>query len=331
MPPSTMTAVRMHAFGEPEVLVPEALPVPDPGPGDVLIRVHAAGLNPPDWYARTGFQNIPAEMRPTLPLPYLPGSDVSGVVVAAGSEVTEWRPGDEVFGLVRFPPSLGNGGKAYAEYATAPAGDLARKPASIDHVSAAGVPMAGLTAYQWLFDHIGLQAGRTVLVNGAAGGVGHFAVQLAKTQGATVIAVASGRHEAFLKGLGADRFLDYTTESVADLVRDVDHVVDAVGGPDGYRFLPVVKPGGTISPVFYGEYHRDQAARRDITFPGGQVHSDGAQMAALAALLDAGQVRVGIDSVFPLTEAAAAHRRAEQGHLQGKIVLRVVCEDLPRL
>ena len=324
MPPTTMTAIRIHAFGEPEVLVPERVPVPEPGPGDVLIRVHAAGLNPPDWYARRAFDNIPKELRPVLPLPYLPGSDASGVVVAAGADVTEWRPGDEVFGLIRFPTSLGTGGKTYAEYATAPAGELARKPASIDHVSAAAVPMAGLTAYQWLFDHIRLQKGRTVLVNGAAGGVGHFAVQLAKTHDATVIGVASGRHRAFLAGLGVNRFVDYTTESVSELVRDVDHVVDTVGGPTGFQFLSVVKPGGTISPVFWGEYHRDEAAGRGITFPSGQVHSDGAQMAELAALLDSGQVRAGIDSVFPLTEAAAAHRRAEQGHLQGKLVLRVV-------
>jgi len=319
----TMVAMRVHAFGGPEVLAEERLPVPEPGPGDVLIRVHAAGVNPPDWYARSGFSNLPREVRPVLHLPFTPGSDVSGVVVAVGAGVTQWQQGDEVFGLVRFP-GLNDGGRGYAEYTTAPAAHLAGKPAGVDHVHAAGVPMAGLTAYQFLFDHIRLCRGRTVLINGAAGGVGHLLVQLAKAQQATVVGVASGRHEAFLRQLRVDRFLDYTTGSVTDDIHDVDHVIDTVGGPHGHRFLAVVKPGGTISPVFLGEYHRDAAAERGVTFPSGQVHSDGTQLAELARMIDDGTLRVGIDSVYPLSEAAAAHRRAEQGHLQGKIVLRVV-------
>jgi NADPH:quinone reductase-like Zn-dependent oxidoreductase len=323
MPTATMKAVRVHTFGGPDVLTYEEVPRPEPGPGEVLIRVHAAGVNPPDWYARTGFANVPEAMRPDLRLPFTPGSDVSGVVIAVGPQVTEWGVGDAVFGLVRFP-QLNNGGKGYAEYATSPATHLARKPASIDHVQAAAVPMAGLTAYQYLFDHIRLGLDKTVLINGAAGGVGHFLVQLSKTQRARVIAVASGRHEAFLRTLGVDRFIDYTTSTVEDLVRDVDHVIDTVGGPRGFRFLPTVKPGGTISPVFYGEYHREQAAERAITFPSGQVHSDGAQMGDLARLINEGHVRVGIDSTFTLEDAPKAHERAEQGHIQGKIVLQVI-------
>lgn len=318
----TMKAVRMHRTGEPDVLAVEEVPRPEPGPGDVLVRVHAAGLNPPDWYARRGFANIPEELRPTVPLPYTPGSDISGVVVAVGDGVTEWREGDEVFGLVRFP-ALGNGGKGYAEYTTAPADHLARKPASLGHVEAAAVPMAGLTAYQFLFDHIKLDGGGRVLVNGAAGGVGHFAAQLAKLHGAYVIGVASGRHETFLRGLGVDEFLDYTATRVEDEVRDVDVLIDTVGGPDAHRFLPVLRRGGVISPVFHGEYHRDRAAERGITFRSGQVHSDGMQMAELGRLLEEGRLRVGVDSVFPLAEAARAHERAERGHIQGKIVLRV--------
>lgn len=317
-----MMAVRVHAFGGPESLVYEEVPRPSPGPDEVLIRVHAAGMNPPDWYARTGFANIPETMRPDLRLPFTPGSDVSGVVAAVGPGVTPWSVGDAVFGLVRFP-ELNNGGRGYAEYTTAPASHLALKPAGIDHVEAAGVPMAGLTAYQFLFDHVRLEPGRTVLVNGAAGGVGHFLVQLARTREARVIGVASGRHGNFLRDLGVDRFIDYTTTAVEDAVREVDHVFDTVGGPYGHRFLPLVRRGGTISPVFYGEYHRERAAELGITFPSGQVHSDGAQMAELARLIDAGRLRVGIDSVFPLAEAAQAHSRAERGHVQGKIVLRV--------
>lgn len=316
-----MTAVRMHQTGDPEVLAAERVPRPEPGPGDVLIRVHAAGVNPPDWYARQGFSGIPEAMRPELLLPYTPGSDVSGVVVAVGPEVTQWKEGDEVFGLVRFP-DLNNGGRGYAEYTTAPADHLARKPAALDHVQAAAVPMAGLTAYQFLFDLVRPEPGRTVLVNGAAGGVGHFLVQLAKTVDAQVIGVASGRHEGFLRALGVDRYIDYTTTTLGGVL--ADHVFDTVGGPLGYRFLEVVRRGGTISPVFFGEYHRERAAELGITFASGQVHSDGPQMAELARLMAEGSVRVGIDSVFPLAEAAKAHERAEQGHLQGKIVLQVV-------
>ncbi|MEU7688962.1 NADP-dependent oxidoreductase [Microbispora hainanensis] len=320
----TMKAVRMHRTGDPEVLALEEVPRPEPGPGDVLVRVHAAGMNPPDWYARIGFSNIPEEMRPAFPLPYTPGSDISGVVVAVGEGVGEWREGDEVFGLVRFPGALGNGGRGYAEYTTSPASHLARKPASLSHVEAAAVPMAGLTAYQFVFDHIKLGEGRRVLVNGAAGGVGHFAAQLAKLQGAYVIGVASGRHETFLRELGVDEFVDYTTTRVEDAVRDVDVLIDSVGGPDAHRFLRVVRPGGVISPVFHGEYHRDHAAELGITFRGGQVHSDGKQMAELGRLLEEGRLRVGIDAVFPLAEAAKAHERAERGHIQGKLVLQVV-------
>ncbi|MEV8633158.1 NADP-dependent oxidoreductase [Streptosporangium sp. NPDC051023] len=323
--PETMKAIRIHAFGGPEVLTYEDVPIPAPGPGDVLVRVHAACLNPPDWYARTGFANIPEGIRPNLPLPFTPGSDVSGVVAVVGSEVTEFSVGDAVFGLVRFP-QLDNGGKGYAEYTTSPASHLARKPAGIDHVNAAAVPMAGLTAYQYLFDHVGLEEGRTVLVNGAAGGVGHFAVQLAKTRGAHVIGVASGRHEGFLRDLGVDRFVDYTTTAVEEVVRDVDLLVDTVGGPNGHRLLPVLRRGGVISPVFYGEYHRERAAELGITFVSGQVHSDGAQMAELARLIEEGRLRAGIDSVFPLADAAKAHERAERGHIQGKIVLSVAGE-----
>lgn len=323
MAEQSMMAVRVHAFGGPGVLAYEQVPRPEPGPGEVLIRVHAACLNPPDWYARTGFANLPEAMRPSLLLPFTPGSDVSGVVAAVGPEVTGWTDGDPVFGLVRFP-GLNNGGRGYAEYTTAPASHLARKPEGIGHVEAAGVPMAALTAYQYLFDHVRLGPGKTVLVNGAAGGVGHFLVQLAKTRGARVIAVASGRHAAFLRDLGADEFVDYTATAAEDAVRDVDHLFDTVGGPHGYRFLPVVRRGGTISPVFYGEYHRGRAAELGISFKSGQVHSDGPQMAELAHLIGAGLLRVGIDSVFPLSDAPKAHERAGQGHIQGKIILRVI-------
>jgi NADPH:quinone reductase-like Zn-dependent oxidoreductase len=315
-----MWAARVHAFGDPGQLAYEEVPRPAAGPGEVLVRVHAAGVNPPDWYARGGFANIPQAMRPVWPLPFTPGSDISGVIAGAGAGVTEWQAGDEVFGLVNFPGRA----SGYAEYTTAPAAHLARKPAALGHVEAAAVPMAALTAYQFLVEHLRLGTDSTVLVNGAGGGVGHFAVQLAKVGGAAhVIGVASGRHEAFIKDLGADRFVDYTRTAVEDVVREVDVLLDTVGGPDGHRFLPVLRRGGRIAPVFLGEYHREHAAELGITVGGWQVRSSGEQLAELAGLIDTGRLRVGIDSVFPLSEAAQAHTRAEQGHLQGKIVLEV--------
>jgi len=331
MAKQTMMAVRVHEFGGPDALVYEEIERPEPAPGEVLIKVHAACLNPPDWYARSGFAGFPEEVFAAFPedirprRPFTPGSDVSGVVVGAAPGVTEWADGDPVFGLVRFP-QLNNGGRGYAEYTTAPAAHLARKPDGISHVEAAGVPMAALTAYQYLFDLVKLGTGKTVLVNGAAGGVGHFLVQLARTRDARVIGVASGPHAAFLSDLGVDQFIDYTTTAAEDVARDVDHLFDTVGGPHGYRFLPVVRRGGTISPVFYGEYHAERGPELGISFVGGQVHSDGPQMAELAKLIDAGLLRVGIDSVFALEDAARAHERAEKGHIQGKIVLRVTDE-----
>ncbi|MCX5199244.1 NADP-dependent oxidoreductase [Streptomyces sp. NBC_00249] len=326
----TMRAVRVHAFGGPEQLLYEEVPRPAAGAGEVLVRVHAAGVNPPDRYARQGFTNIPEAMRPAWPLPFTPGTDISGVVAALGAGVTGWRVGDEVFGLVDFP---GGRASAYAEYVVSPAAHLARKPAALGHVEAAAVPMAGLTAYQFVFEHLRLgdAQGATVLVNGAGGGVGHFAVQLARAAGAAqVVAVASGRHERFLEDLGADRFVDYTRTAVEDAVREeVDVLIDAVGGPDAHRLLPALRRGGHLAPVFLGDYAPHRAAALGITVAGWQVRSNGAHLTELARLADTGRLRVGIDTVFPLHEASDAHLHAERGHLQGKIVLQVAQAPYP--
>ena len=335
-PPTTMKAVRLHAFGGPEVLRYEDAPVPALQAGEVLVRVHAVGLNPPDWYLRDGLQMLPPEWRPPVPLPAIPGSDVSGVVAAVAPDVHDVAPGDAVFGMVRFP-SFGESA-AYAEYVAAPAADLARKPAGVDHVHAAAAAMSGLTAWQYLIelghDHPNpLQPtphrpvpldGRTVLVNGAAGGVGHLAVQLAKWRGARVIAAASGAHAAFLRELGADEVLDYTARPPEDVVRDVDLVVDAVGGPTTGRFLRTLKPGGALFPIFpLGFAGAEEAAARGVTVSATQVRSNGAQLAALGRLLDAGTVRVALDHTYSLADARRAHERAERGHLRGKLALTV--------
>ncbi|MFD0166362.1 NADP-dependent oxidoreductase [Streptomyces decoyicus] len=332
----TMKAIRLHEFGAPEVLRYEEAPIPEPGPGEVLVRVHAAGINPPDWYAREGMPDVPPELKPPFHLPLIPGTDVSGVVAALGPDTNSFAIGDEVIGLLRFPTALQ--GSAYAEYVTAPATDLARKPTTVDHAHAAGLPMSGLTAWQFLIelghDHpspfqeaqhrpMALDSETTVLINGAAGGVGHLALQLAKWKGARVIAVASGAHETFLRELGADEFIDYTKERPEEVARDVDLVLDTVGGPDSRRFLRTIKRGGSLYPVYFGEFDDEENAELGITVTVTQVRSHGAQLAELGRLLDAGTVRVALDSTFPLADARAAHERAARGHLQGKIVLTV--------
>ena len=260
----TMKAIRQHAFGGPEVLVYEDAPKPEVKPGEVLVRVHAVGLNPPDWYLREGYKMLPPEWQPRVSFPLILGTDISGVVEAVAGDVEGFSVGDEVYSMVRFPSGLAGDSRAYAEYVSVPASEVAIKPAGIDHAHAAGAPMSLLTAWQFLVDlghdapnplqpypHVPVPLeGKTVLVNGAAGGVGHFAVQIAKLKGAHVIAVASGKHEALLRDLGADAFIDYTKTPPEDVAHDVDLVVDAVGGPGTGRFLRTLKPGGALFPVF---------------------------------------------------------------------------------
>ncbi|MDY0943770.1 NADP-dependent oxidoreductase [Priestia megaterium] len=336
MSTNTMKAIRLHEFGGPEVLRYEEVPLPELKPGEVLVRVHAVGINPPDWYLREGYKDLPPEWQPAVSFPFILGSDMSGVVEAVATDVQGFSIGDEVFGMVRFP-SMGESA-AYAEYVAAPASDLALKPAGIDHVHAAGAPMAGLTGWQFLIElghneanpfqpksHRPLPLnGKTVLVNGAAGGVGHLAVQLAKWKGAHVIAVASGKHESFLRELGADEFIDYTKSTPEDIAHDVDLVLDTLGGPTTGRFLRTLKRGGALFPVFIGFSDAEEAAKLGVTVSMTQVRSNGPQLVELGRLLDAGMVRVAIDSTFPLADARKAHERAARGHIQGKIVLTVV-------
>ncbi|MCV7212862.1 NADP-dependent oxidoreductase [Mycolicibacterium canariasense] len=332
-----MKAVRFHQFGGPEVLRYEDVPIPDLQPGEVRVRVHAVGLNPPDWYLRDGYRHkqLPDGLIPPIPLPAIPGSDASGVVESVAEDVGDFSPGDEVFGMVRFP-SFGQSA-TYAEYVSAPAAHWAHKPAGIGHEHAAAAAMSGLTAWQFLIE-LGhteqnpLQPhahqpvpldGATVMVNGAAGGVGHIAVQLAKWRGARVIAVASGRHESFLRGLGADDVIDYTTSRPEEMVRNADLVLDTIGGPETSRFLQTIKPGGALFPCFLGFDDAERAHELGVAVSQTQVRSNGSQLSDLGRLLDDGTVGIAIDGSFPLQDAAAAHQRAEQGHLRGKLVLTV--------
>lgn len=338
MASNTMKAIRQHEFGGPEVLRYEDAPMPGLQPGEVLVRVHAIGLNPPDWYLRDGYKMLPPEWQPQVSFPVILGTDVAGVVAAVADDVGDFSVGDEVYAMVRFPSGLAGDSRGYAEYVGVPASEVALKPAGIDHVHAAGAPMSLLTAWQFMIelghdDPNPLQpnrhepvplAGKTVLVNGAAGGVGHFAVQIAKLKGAHVIAVASGEHEAFLRDLGADEFIDYTKVAPEAVARNVDLVIDAVGGPTSGRFLPTLKPGGALFPIFpLGFSAAAEAEKLGITVSATQVRSNGPQLAELGRLLDSGAIRVAIDSTFPLADARQAHERAARGHIQGKIVLTV--------
>jgi len=333
-----MKAVQLHEFGGPEVLRYEDAPRPIVASGEVLVRVRAASINPPDLYLRDGYRTLPPEWRPDPTFPMILGTDVSGVVAAVGGDVSGFSVGNEVYAMVRFPADLMRGSGAYAEYVSVPATELALKPTGIDHVQAAGAPMSLLTAWQFLVA-LGHEApnpfqpvrhvpvpleGKTVLVNGAGGGVGHLAVQVAKWKGARVIAVASGKHEALLHDLGADQFIDYTRTGAEAVARDVDLVIDAVGGANMERFLNTIKQGGAlflVNPLGFAGH--EEATRRGITVSSTQVRSNGAQLAEAGRLLDDGSIRVIIDSTHPLAEASTAHMRASRGGIQGKVVLVV--------
>lgn len=335
---NTMKAIRQHAFGGPEVLQYEDAPRPALKPGEVIVRVHAIGINPPDWYLREGYKMLPPEWQPQVAFPLILGTDISGVVDAVADDVRDFAVGDAVYAMVRFPAGLAGSSRAYAKYVSVPATELAQKPAGISHAHAAAAPMSLLTAWQFLIDqghdtpnplqpypHVPVPlAGKTVLVNAAAGGVGLFAVQLAKWKGARVIAVASGKHEALLRSLGVDDFIDYTKTVPEDAVQDVDLVVDALGGPTTGRFLRTLKKGGALFPIFpLGFSGADEAAKLGVTVSTTQVRSSGAQLAELARLLDDGTIRVTIDSTWPLADARLAHERAARGNIQGKLVLTV--------
>ncbi|WP_420799558.1 NADP-dependent oxidoreductase [Ktedonobacter robiniae] len=326
---ATMKAIQIHAYGGPEVLTYEEVPRPIAGPDEVLLRVAAAGVNPSDWKTRRGFADFPESRRPPRPpLPLILGHDVSGIVEAVGPGVIMFQPGDAVYGQTRLGETLAGGTGAcigaYAEYTTTFATNLAPKPATIDHLHAAAVPTAALTAWQALFEYGKLEAGQSVLINGAAGGVGHLAVQLAKARGARVIGVASGRHEAFLRDIGVDHFIDYTTTPLEQAAHEVDLVLDAVGAKNGDRLLDVLKPGGRLVPIFLGQYSAERAASVSVTISLCLMHPDTAQLSEIGRLIDSGRVRVALEMVVPLWEARQAHEHGESQHLRGKIVLRVM-------
>ncbi|MEV6393950.1 NADP-dependent oxidoreductase [Streptomyces sp. NPDC051907] len=308
-----MRAIGQDALGGPEVLKIVEIDRPQPGPSEVLVRVHAAGVNPTDWWHRsTG--GLFAEIAPL-------GWDVSGVVEEVGLGVTVYRPGDEVYGMPRLPQPAG----AYAEFMTAPARHLARKPASLSHVEAAALPVAALTAWQTLVDTADVRPGQRVLVHAAGGGVGHLAVQIAKARGAYVIGTASAAKHDFVRGLGADEVIDYREADFVAHARDIDVVLDTIGGEYGPRSLKTLRPGGLLVSIaspeetYLAELAEQQGLRACFTI----VEPDNGGLKEIASLIESGSLRVEIDTVLKLEEASKAHELGELGRTRGKIVLTV--------
>jgi NADPH:quinone reductase-like Zn-dependent oxidoreductase len=310
---ATMQAIRFHAYGDPDVLVLEEVPRSQAGPGEVLVRVHAAGVNPLDWKVRAG------HVQEWLPhrLPLIPGWDVSGVVEAVGPDVTAFKTGDTVIGMLDFKRD-----GAYAEYVAARIEHLALKPTSLDHIQSAAVPLAAQTAWQSLFEIAGLERGQTVLIHAAAGGVGHFAVQFARWKGARVIATASAQNAGFVQRLGAETVIDYRSTRFEEEVREVDVVFDLIGGETQQRSWQVLKKGGILVATL-GISSPEIAREYGVRGEGLLVHPDTARLRQISTLIDAGEVKPVVTEVLPLAQAARAHELSQTGHVRGKIVLQV--------
>lgn len=309
-----MKAVRIHEFGGPEVLSIDEIPVPQPAPDEVLIKVHATSVNPVDWKIIEGQRKVkfPGKLPLTL------GWDVSGTIEALGEKVSAFKKGDEVYGR---PDPTKNG--AYAEYIVVKANIISIKPTSIGHTEAAAVPLAGLTAWQALFDHGLLKAGQKVLIHAAAGGVGTYAVQFAKWKGAYVIGTASSANIDFLKRLGADEVIDYKMEDFETALSDVDLVLDTIGGETQLKSLTILKAGGRVITTLMPEFVAEAKAK-NVHLNGFMAQSIPDQLTEIATLIDSGKVKPVIEKVLPFTSARQAQTESEQGHTRGKIVLQVI-------
>lgn len=308
-----MRVVTQQELGDPDVLHVVEVPVPDPLPTEVLVRVRAIGLNPLEARLRAG------EFPLLGPPPFVLGWEVSGVVEEALT--FRFRPGDEVFGMSLFPRAA----EAYAEYVAAPALHLARRPASLSPVDAAALPIVGLTAWQALVDIATVAAGDRVLVHGGGGGVGHVAIQIAKSRGAHVTTTAGADKREFVASLGADEVLDHRAVDFAEELRDVDVVLDTVGGDVAERSLRVLRPGGhLVTAVAESDADLIAHARAvGVHLSGIAVDPDPVALQGLVDLVEKGELRVHVQETFPLDRAADAHRALERGHLQGKLVLTV--------
>ncbi len=309
----SMMAWRVHEFGPPDVMNFEQVPRPTPGQGEVLVKVEAAGVGPWDAWIRAGKSALPQ------PLPLTPGSDLSGEVVGVGPAVSDLRVGDQVYGVTnsRF---IG----AYAEYAVASAAMVSKKPTSLTYIEAASVPVVAVTAWQALFDQAHIKEGQTLLIHGAAGNVGAYAVQFARRAGVRTIATAATNDIPFVHDLGAERAIDYRTQRFEKEVRDADAVIDLVGGETQERSFQVLRRGGKlVSAVSRPDQHLAQSHGVEAAFFLVNVTSQ--YLAEIASLVDGGKLRTRVGTVLPLADAREAHFMLEgmRPHLNGKIVLTV--------
>ena len=312
-----MKAIRIHSFGGAAALVYEDVPEPQLKPTEVLVRNHAVGVNPIDWKTSSGGGAAPFIGE----LPFIPGWEFSGTVIACGADVSAFQSGDDVYGFVRFP----NAASCYAEKVAVPAEQIALLPAGCNLTEAGGLALAGLTAWQALFDHGQLQAEQRVLILAAAGGVGHLAVQLAKWKGATVIGSASAVNHSFISSLGCDQVIDYTQQKAGETLQDIDLIIDGVGGQTGIEALSCLKTSGimiTLPSVTKEEVIAAGAAQGLTVLPL-RVEPSAAQLSTMAELHAQQQLQLKIAATYPLEKAADAFRDIASGHTQGKVILTV--------
>ena len=308
----TMHAIRIHEFGGPEVLKNDTIERPQPKDDEVLVRIHAASVNPVDYKIREG--GYPRVQGDDLPVTL--GRDLSGVIESCGPSVQNLRAGDAVFAMLGWERG------AYAELVAVKAVEMAPKPANLSHVEAASVPLAALTAWQGLIDHGGLKSGQRVLIHGGAGGVGHFAIQIAKAKGAWVATTCSAKDKEFVRSLGADQAIDYKAEAFDEILKDIDLVFDLVAGETQEKSFKVLRHGGALISTLQ-EPDKAKALAKGAKIARYMATPNAAQLAEIGRLIEAGKIRPVIAATYPLADAARAEAALEEGHVQGKIVLTV--------
>ncbi|MGN6248255.1 MAG: NADP-dependent oxidoreductase [Ginsengibacter sp.] len=314
-----MKVAIINKFGPPEVLQITDLEIPEPNEDEVLIKIKFAGINPVDTKVRAGTSG----MSKKLQLPAILGWDVSGTIESVGKNVSDFKTGDEVFGCIGFPGL----GKTYAQFAVADPKLITKKSPKVSFEEAAAVPLAGLTAYQAINEHLKVSKGQKVLIQAAAGGVGHLAVQFAKINGAFVAGTASGKNEEFLKSLGVDQFINYKTEKFEDVVNDVDAILDAMGGEILYRSFSCVKKGGRVvclpSSTKNDPKAIELAKQHDVEMIWPMMHPDGKEMSLIAGLMEQEKMQVKVDKVFNLDQIVEAHKAVETHGTDGKVIIRI--------
>jgi NADPH:quinone reductase-like Zn-dependent oxidoreductase len=304
--------MRFHRFGGPEVIQSDTVEPSGPDAGQILVAVRAASVNPVDFKIRSG--KYPAVKNDRLP--YTPGRDVSGTVLACGAQATHFKPGDDVFGIVNIY------GGGYSEQVVLDEDAVALKPERLDHIDAAAIPLAGQTAWQGLFRHGGLQRGQSVLIHGGSGGVGHFAIQFAKARGARVLTTVSTDNVEFARSLGADIVIDYKTQRFEDFASDLDMVFDLIDGETRERSWSLLKADGILVSTLTAP-SQEAARKHNVRATRYTVQADGRELAEIATLVRDGAVRPHLQQSFALEAAAAAMAAVEKGHTVGKVVLAV--------